>query len=93
MYQTVASKLQRGENAAFSLSTSSWFDKSGEEKGSRDFYFACKEEHDRDKWVITIEFLRTKAVYDAYAQKNIAVQFPLSLGPKKREANPDQRDI
>ena len=63
----MASKLVRGENAAFSLSTSCWFGKKQEENSSRDFYFACKEEHDRDKWVITIEFLRTKAVYDAYA--------------------------
>jgi hypothetical protein len=73
VYQTVASKLERGQNAAFSLSTSSWFNKQGIEEGSRDFYFACEQSHDMEKWVITIEFLRTKAVYDAYAQKNIAV--------------------
>jgi hypothetical protein len=43
----------------------------------RDFFFACDTDLQMEDWIITIEFLRTKAVYDAYAQKNIPVQFPL----------------
>lgn len=31
----------------------------------------------RDKWVISIDYLRTRAVYEEYTQKNILVQFPL----------------
>lgn len=30
-----------------------------------------------EKWIITIEFLRTKAVYDSYARKNVPVNFPI----------------
>ncbi len=32
-----------------------------------------------ESWLISIEFLRTKAVYDQYTQKNIPIAFPLSL--------------
>ncbi len=39
----------------------------------RDFFFACDTDLQMEDWIITIEFLRTKAVYDAYAQKNIPV--------------------
>lgn len=59
--------------AAFSLSTSSWFNKNQQEEGMRDFFFACDTDLQMEDWIITIEFLRTKAVYDAYAQKNIPV--------------------
>ena len=40
---------------------------------------------DRDKWVIALDFLRTKAIYDQYAQKNIPVQFPLRSKEEKRK--------
>lgn len=53
--------------AAFSLSTSSWFNKNQQEEGMRDFFFACDTDLQMEDWIITIEFLRTKAVYDAYA--------------------------
>jgi len=76
--------LETGNSAAFSISTSQWFDKSQQEMGMRDFYFACPSNYDMEDWIITIEFLRTKAVYDAYAQKNIPVQFPLRTGKEKK---------
>lgn len=31
-----------------------------------------------EKWIITIEFLRTKAVYDVYSKRNTPVAFPLT---------------
>ena len=74
IYQTVASKLDSGNSeSAFSISTSQWFNKSKAEMGMRDFYFACPNSYQMDDWMISIEFLRTKAVYDAYALKNIPV--------------------
>jgi hypothetical protein len=33
--------MARGNMAAFSLSTSSWFNKDQKEEGMRDFFFAC----------------------------------------------------
>ena len=38
-----------------------------------------------EQWIISIEFLRVKAVYDAYALKNIPVSFPIKLGNKERK--------
>lgn len=35
-------------------------------------------------WVITIDFLRLKANYDIYAQKNIPVSFPMKIGQSYR---------
>ena len=84
IYQTVASTLDKGGNSsAFSISTSQWIDKNGVENGMRDFFFACSSDYEMEDWLITIEFLRTKAVYDAYASKNIPIQFPLRSGPTK----------
>lgn len=36
----------------------------------RDIAFSCDTEEARDKWIIAIDFLKTKAIYDAYAKKN-----------------------
>jgi hypothetical protein len=35
--------------------------------------FCCDDIETQDKWVISIEFLRTRAVYEEYASKNIPV--------------------
>ena len=48
------------------LSTTIWTDKKGREKGKREFFFSCDTEHLRDKWMIAIDFLKTKATYDVY---------------------------
>jgi hypothetical protein len=37
----------------------------------KDIEFYCENELTRDKWVIAIDFLRTRAMYEDYAQKNI----------------------
>ena len=44
--------------------------RSTEEKGKREFFFSCDDVLTRDKWMIAIDFLKTKAVYDAYSRKN-----------------------
>jgi hypothetical protein len=61
----------------------------------RDFFFACDTDLQMEDWIITIEFLRTKAVYDAYAQKNIPVQFPLksTQDNKKLEESKDWNSL
>lgn len=51
----------------------------------RDFFFACDSDLQMEDWIITIEFLRTKAVYDAYASKNIPVQFPIKSSQDKKQ--------
>ena len=51
----------------------------------RDFFFACDTDLQMEDWIITIEFLRTKAVYDAYASKNIPVQFPIKSNSDNKQ--------
>lgn len=62
--------------AVFSISTSQW-DKLGQPMEMRDFFFSCASTYEMEDWIITLDFLKTKAVYDAYAQKNIPIEFPL----------------
>lgn len=83
IYQTVSSKMAWVEKPSFSISTTQWFDKYSNDQGRRDFYFACDNQQQMEKWIIIIEFLRTKAVYDNYTQRNIPVLFPIVVGPKR----------
>ena len=52
-----------------------WTNKKGEDKGRREFFFSCQNEIMRDKWMIAIDFLKTKAIYDAYTSKNRNIDF------------------
>ncbi len=45
--------------------------------------FCCDDRDSRDKWVISLDFLRTRAIYEDYAQKNIPVKFPLKSEEEK----------
>ena len=63
------------EKPSFSISTTSWFNKLQQDEGQRDFFFACDNILQLEKWIITIEYLRTRAVFDAYTQKHVAVSF------------------
>lgn len=69
-----------------------WTDKRKEEKGKRDFFFSCDDILTRDKWMIAIDFLKTKAVYDAYSRKNRDVQFENNIQEKKEEVNHEEID-
>jgi len=59
----------------------------------RDFYFACPNTYQMEDYMITIEFLRTKAVYDQYAQKNMPVQFPLRSGAPITKRKEERKDF
>ena len=45
------------------------------EAGKRDIIFTCKTEYDRDRWAAAIEYLKTRAIYEAYAKNNKLVSF------------------
>jgi hypothetical protein len=76
IFAVVASKMNTGNSTAFSISSSNWI-KSGKDKGQRDFFYAAKTIVERDEWMAAIDFMRTKAMYEAYAAKNIPIKFPL----------------
>ena len=57
-------------NPGFCLGVSMHSTKWKKEAGKRDITFVCKVTEDRDKWTASIDYLKTRAIYQAYAKKN-----------------------
>ena len=57
------------------ISVTMYLDKGKNEKPKRDIYFSCDSAEERDKWMIAIDYLKTRAIFDAYAKKNKVVNF------------------
>lgn len=74
IYQIIASDIKSTSQDAFSVSSTMCFKKKIEKRG-RTLLFGCKSSFEMEDWIITIEFLRTKAIYDNYAEKNIPFEF------------------
>ena len=75
IYQNFKSFQVHNDRPTFMLSVTMWTNKKGEEKGRREFFFSCENEILRDKWMIAIDYLKTKAIYDAYTSKNRNIDF------------------
>ena len=92
VYNVIKSYQQHTDKPTFMIEVTMWTDKRGEEKGKRDFFFSCDDVLTRDRWLIAIDFLKTKAVYDAYSRKNRDVQFGNNAQEKKEETNHEEVD-
>lgn len=75
IYEVVKSKQAGNERPSFMISVTMYLDKKREEKSKRDIFFSCDTEQARDQWVVAIDYLKTRAIYDAYAKKNTLVSF------------------
>ena len=75
IYDVVKSKQHGNERPAFMISVTMYIDKKGEEKSKRNIFFSCDTDEQRDRWIIAIDYLKTRAIYDAYAKKNALVNF------------------
>ena len=75
IYEVVKSKQAGNEKPAFMISVTMFYDKKNEEQGKRDIYFSCDTEQERDKWITGIDYLKTRAIYDAYAKKSPLLGF------------------
>lgn len=80
---------QTGEDA-ISFISSVWYKKK-QELEQREFVFGCASQQEMDDWLITLDFLKTKATVDAYREKNIPFEFSTQQGQvlKKREQRKD----
>jgi len=68
---------ERGDkNNLFHIQVSSWY-KKDEVRGSRNFYFSCATRDDLYEWVITLNFLRVKAIYDEFSYNYGMINLPL----------------
>lgn len=56
------------------------------EKQSRKFAFGAKTESERDEWITSIEYLRTKVIYESFAKKYANITFPIEV-PLPKSAN------
>lgn len=77
---------ERGDkNNLFHIQVSSWY-KKDEVRGARNFYFSCLTRDDLYEWVITLNFLRVKAIYDEFSYNYGMINLPL-LHEAKRKNN------
>jgi len=53
------------------------------EKQSRKFAFGAKTESERDEWITSIEYLRTKSIYENFAKKYANITFPIEVALPK----------
>ena len=88
IYNNFKSFQVHNDYPTFMLSVTMWTNKKGEDKGRREFFFSCENEILRDKWMIAIDFLKTKAIYDAYTSKNRNIDFNI----QHAEFNHDYED-
>ena len=76
IYTVVKSYQVHNDRPAFLISVTMYKDKKGNNVvDNRDIIFSAETDEIRDKWIIAIEYLKTKAIYDAYAAKNRNVGF------------------
>jgi hypothetical protein len=56
------------------------------EKGSRKFVFGAKTENERDEWITSIEYMRTKSIYEYFIKKYANISLPIDTNiPKSRK--------
>lgn len=71
-------KNKSSRKFGFSIVTTLCLDRNlQQQEGIQTLDFCCDTIEQRDKWIISIDFMRTRAVYEDYSAKNISVQFPL----------------
>ena len=84
--------LQNG-SPSFRLGVSLYEKPKQKEAGKRDIIFTCKTEYDRDRWAAAIEYLKTRAIYEAYAKNNKLVSFIREDINKESDKNADNDEM
>ena len=73
-----------GRKNVFMIHVSSWT-KKDEIKGSRKYYFCDKSREEVYNWVITLNFLRVKAIYNEFTANFGIINLPLKHEIKKNK--------
>ena len=68
-------KVTVNDQHGFRLGVSMWLNAKKKESGRRDIVFACDSSEERDKWIAAIDYLKTRAIYEAYSKNNKLVSF------------------
>ena len=62
----VANVTVQDTDNSFRLGVSLYEQRGKEHAGKRDLIFSCKNSFERDKWIAGIDYLKTRAIYEAY---------------------------
>lgn len=73
-----------GRKDTFMIHVSSWY-KKDVVKGSRKYYFSEKSKEEAYNWVITLNFLRVKAIYNEFTANFGLINLPLKHEVKKKK--------
>lgn len=74
----------------FLIGAGSW--KKGKDlKERREFKFGARNEDDRDDWITSIEFLKTKSVYDKFTKNFCNIQFPMIKQDTRKQKDESNR--
>jgi hypothetical protein len=73
-----------GHKNCFMIHVSSWY-KKDEVKGSRKYYFSERSKEEAYNWVITLNFLRVKAIYNEFTANFGMINLPLKHEVKKKK--------
>jgi hypothetical protein len=66
-----------GRKNVFMIQTSAWYKKEVQ-KGARKYYFYAKSKSLLFEWIITLNFLRVKAIYDEFSNNFGLINLPLA---------------
>lgn len=76
-------KLKGDRTNLFHIQVSSWY-KRDKQNGSREYYFSCPTRDELYTWVITLNFLRVKAMYDEFSCNFGLINLPLTHEIKRK---------
>jgi len=72
-----------GKANVFKVHVATWF-KRDREKSSRKFYFSVKKKDEIYTWIITLNFLRVKEIYNDFTMQFGTIQLPLNHELKRK---------
>ena len=84
IYQVIPAKRDKVITSDIFISCNAW-SKKNVEKGDRTFVFGAKTENERDEWITSIEYMRTKSVYENFTKKYANITFPIEHASHKQK--------
>ncbi|CAI2376171.1 unnamed protein product [Moneuplotes crassus] len=84
IYSVIPAKTDKLTSDIF-IDCTAW-KKKNQDKGPRKFVFGAKTESERDDWITSIEYMKTKAIVESFTQTYANITFPIkSPAPKNKK--------
>ena len=92
VYQVIKTELSNTSRPCFSISVSMSIDNKKREQGKCDLIFSCDSVEARDRWMACIDYLKTKAIFDAYSKNNYFINLSAPKRPVKHNDQDGEYD-